>query len=65
MIIDKIKKMDKEKFTQRVEEMIYYICGCNFDEAEIILKECLIRNEKRTIKSFNLIIIGIFIISYQ
>ena len=50
--------MDKEKFIQRVENMIYSICGCNFDEAEIILKECLIRNEKRKsgnleIKTFN------------
>ena len=35
--------MDLEKFTQRVENMLFETCGCNSIEAEIVLKECLKR----------------------
>ena len=38
--------MDLEKNVQRVENMIYYTCGCNFDEAKEVLEACL----KRTIQ---------------
>ena len=39
--------MDKEKFIQRIEEMLYHVCGCNYTEARIILEECLTRNYKK------------------
>ena len=35
--------MDEEKFIQRVENMVYYICGCSEKEAVIILEKCLKR----------------------
>ena len=39
--------MDKEKFCQRVEYMIYNVCGCDTQETEILLKELLKRNKAR------------------
>ena len=33
--------MDKEKFVQRVNIMLYETCGCNKEEAIEVLKECL------------------------
>ena len=33
--------MDKEKFVQRVNMMLYETCGCNKEEAIEVLKECL------------------------
>ncbi|MBI2660563.1 hypothetical protein HYX07_05360 [Candidatus Woesearchaeota archaeon] len=33
--------MDKEKFVQRVNIMLYETCGCNKEEAIKVLKECL------------------------
>ena len=35
--------MDKEKFVQRVNIMLYETCGCNKEEAIEVLKECLKR----------------------
>lgn len=40
-------KMDLLTNIQRVENMIYSICGCSKKDAEIVLKECLKRNKKR------------------
>ena len=39
--------MDKEKFVDRVEGMIYSICGCSYREAREVLKECLRRNKEK------------------
>jgi hypothetical protein len=44
--------MDKETNIQRVENMIYYTCGCSKEEGLIILEECLKRNNG-TKKLFN------------
>ena len=33
--------MDKEKFVQRIENMLYVVCGCNKKEAKEVLNECL------------------------
>ncbi len=33
--------MDKEKFVQRVNNMLYETCGCNKEEAIEVLQECL------------------------
>jgi hypothetical protein len=33
--------MDKEKFVQRVNNMLYETCACNKEEAIEVLKECL------------------------
>ena len=38
--------MDLIKNVERVENMIYSICGCNEKEAEEVLIECLKRNKK-------------------
>lgn len=49
-IIPKNKKLYKEtnlKFVQRVEGILYDVCGCDKKRAEIILKECLKRNKER------------------
>lgn len=35
--------MDKEKFVQRVNIMLYEICGCNKEESIEVLEECLKR----------------------
>jgi len=35
--------MDKEKFVQRVNVMLYETCGCNNDESVEVLEECLKR----------------------
>jgi len=32
-------KMDKEKFVQRVENMLFHICGCSKEEALEVIKE--------------------------
>lgn len=39
--------MDKEKFVQRVEGMIYSTCGCSYREGKKVLEECLRRNKKK------------------
>ena len=33
--------MDKEKFIQRVNNMLFEICGCNKEESIEVLEECL------------------------
>jgi len=43
--------VDYEKVIERVENMIYYISGCDKNEAEVVLKECLKRNKKRKLYS--------------
>ncbi len=40
----KIHEETIEKFAGRVENILYYICGCNHDDAEEVLKKCLDRN---------------------
>ncbi|MDP3026673.1 MAG: hypothetical protein Q8N63_03120 [Nanoarchaeota archaeon] len=40
----KIHEETIEKFVGRVENMIYSVCGCGYDYAEEVLKECLDRN---------------------
>ena len=39
--------MDKEKFVQRVNIMIYETCGSNKEEAIEVLEECLKRAKAR------------------
>ena len=39
--------MDLIKFIERVENMIYYICGCSKEQGKIVLEECLKRNKER------------------
>lgn len=39
--------MDKEKFVQRIEGMVYNTCGCSYREAQEVLKECLRRNKEK------------------
>lgn len=43
--------MDLQTNIERVENMLYYICGCNYKEGEIILKECLKRCQNETKKN--------------
>ncbi len=42
-----MNKEDKEKFVERIQNMIYYICGCNKEETEELLLECLKLNKTR------------------
>ena len=39
--------MDKEKFVQRVNIMLYETCGCNKEEAIEVFEECLKRAKSR------------------
>jgi hypothetical protein len=39
--------MDLQTNIKRVENMIYYICGCNKEEGRIVLEECLKRNKEK------------------
>ena len=39
--------MDLETNVQRVENMIYHICGCTIEEGRIVLQECIKRNKNR------------------
>ena len=38
-----VYNMDKEKFVQRVNIMLYETCGCNKEESIEVLEECLKR----------------------
>ena len=38
--------MEKEKVVQRIQNMLYYTCGCNKIEAKKVLNECLRLNKK-------------------
>ena len=40
-------KETNEKFIERIENMLYCICGCNFERGKEILLECLKRNEDK------------------
>jgi hypothetical protein len=42
--------MDEEKFIDRVEIMLYNTCGCNKEEAVIILEKCLERAKNGAIE---------------
>ena len=33
--------MDKKKFIERIQNMLYNICGCNKEEAKEVLEECI------------------------
>jgi hypothetical protein len=39
--------MDEEKNIQRVENMLYNICGCNPAETRQVLYKCLVRAEDK------------------
>ena len=39
-------KMDLIKNVERVENMLYSICGCSKEEAKEVLMECIERNKK-------------------
>ena len=43
----KLHRETNEKFVQRVEHMLYYICGCDYKRGEEVLKECLKRNKEK------------------
>jgi hypothetical protein len=43
--IKKLYDETNEKFIQRVQNVLYSICGLDKERAEIILKECLKRNK--------------------
>ena len=45
--LEKLYKETNDKFIDRIENMLYYICGCDKERGKIILKECLERNKKR------------------
>ena len=45
--LEKLYKETNEKFVQRVENMLYYICGCDKKRGREILKDCLKRNKLR------------------
>jgi len=34
-----------EKFVQRVGHLLYDVCGCDTERAQLILEECLARNK--------------------
>ena len=41
--------MDLNNNVQRVEGLIYQICGCDIPDAKIVLETCLEKNEERRI----------------
>jgi len=43
--------MDLKNNIQRIENMLYSICGCNSKDAKKVLEECLKRNKKRRIRN--------------
>ena len=47
MDFKKLYKETNEKFIERVQSMLYGICGLDKKRAKEILEECLKRNEKR------------------
>ena len=43
--------VDYTTVEERVEHMLYDICGCNLDEGKIVLEDCLKKNKDRRIKN--------------
>lgn len=41
--------MDKEKFVERVMNMVYHLCGCTDEEALEVLEECIKRVKGRMV----------------
>ena len=39
--------MDKKTNIERIENMLYYVCGCSGSDAKEVLEECLKLNEER------------------
>ena len=39
--------MDEKTNIERVENMLYHICGCSPNDAKIILKKCLKRADDK------------------
>lgn len=44
---EKLYKETNEKFVGRIENMLYYICGCDTKRGKEVLEECLKRNKER------------------
>lgn len=42
-MIERRKTMDKEKFVQRINFMLFEICGCSKEQAKEVLNECVSR----------------------
>jgi len=40
-------KQTNEKFIERVEQMLYFTCGCDTKRAKEVLEECLKRNKEK------------------
>ena len=49
--LEKLHKETNEKFVQRVENMLYYICGCDLKRGKIVLEECLKRTKKKILNN--------------
>ena len=47
MDVEKLYKETNEKFVERVENMLYYINGCDTKRGRLILEICLKRNKNR------------------
>ena len=45
--LEKLYEETNNKFCDRVENMIYYICNCDTKRAKEVLEECLKRNKER------------------
>lgn len=39
--------MDSRTYVERVMELLFYTCGCNFKQAKEILNETLVQVEKK------------------
>jgi hypothetical protein len=37
----KLYKEINEKYVGRIENMLYYVCGCDYKRGREVLKECL------------------------
>jgi N-acetylmuramic acid 6-phosphate (MurNAc-6-P) etherase len=42
---EELYKETNEKYIERVEHLIYEICGCSKERAKEVLEECLKRNK--------------------
>jgi len=49
-IKNNLYKETNKKFVDRVEHILYSICGCDFVRGHEILLECLKRNKEKLIK---------------